>query len=394
MHRIACGAQGAQGALRQNKVRRISGDMEGVKGTAMSEGKRVLVAMSGGVDSSVSAKILIDQGFECVGCTMRLHEATQVPSAAEDSCGSGSDIDDARQVAQRLGIPHHTLEYMSDFKKNVIDPFCASYLSGCTPNPCVDCNRTMKFGKLFDFARSQACEYVATGHYVRVEQREDGFFYLRKAADTSKDQSYVLYALSQDQLSRVIFPLGGMSKTLTRGIAAGQGFGNAEKAESMDICFVPDGDYARVVEKYAGSLGEPGDFVTSAGEIRGQHQGIARYTIGQRKGLGLYGPEPLYVNAIDPHTNTITVGPRHELMQRDCLVGEVCWAAGAAPAEEFRCAAKIRYRQIEQPCTVHVESDSRVRVVFDEPQSAITPGQAAVFYDGEYVLGGGRIKRQ
>ena len=346
--------------------------------------------MSGGVDSSVTAKLLLDAGYDCVGCTMRLHDAAAV-EAPEGACGSGSDMDDARAVAQALGMPHHALDYAEDFRANVIDPFCASYLAGRTPNPCIECNRAMKFGKLFEFARVQGCDYVATGHYVRVEQREDGNFYLRKAADASKDQTYVLYFLNQEQLAHVTFPLGAFTKEHARDIAAGQGFANAEKPESMDICFVPDGDYARVVRECAGTLGEPGDFVTTEGVVRGRHKGIACYTIGQRKGLGLYGPEPVYVSAIDAAANTVTVGPRAELLRSDCLVGNVCWAAGAAPAEEFRCAAKIRYRQTEQPCTVQVLPDGKLRLLFDEPQSAITPGQAAVLYDGEYVLGGGCI---
>ena len=349
--------------------------------------KKVLIAMSGGVDSSVAACLLTEQGYACVGCTMRLFGGDE---AGESTCCSLSDVEDARAVAMRLGIPFYVFNFCDDFKKNVIDRFVACYRAGKTPNPCVDCNRYMKFEKLLTRAAELGCDYVATGHYARVERQGDRYL-LKKAADPAKDQSYVLYRLTQAQLSHVLFPLGGYGKEQTRALAAAHGFVNADKPDSQDICFVPDGDHAAAIARLTGQTEPTGLFLDTAGRVLGEHRGISRYTVGQRRGLGIASSEPYYVLAVRPDDNTVVLGREGDLYQSEMTVTDVNWIAGQTPTAPVRCAVKIRYRQKEQPALVTPTGADTATVVFEQPQRAVTPGQSAVFYDGDTVLGGGEI---
>ena len=349
--------------------------------------------MSGGVDSSVAAKLMIDEGFECIGCTMKLWEADSEDGETRSrSCCTLDDTLDAKSVAARLGIPFYAFNFKSDFEREGICPFVASYERGETPNPCIECNRTMKFGKLFDRADVLGCDVIATGHYARIERADEGKYILKKALDLSKDQSYVLYMLGQRELSRLAFPLGSLTKIETRKLASENGFVNASKPDSQDICFVPDGDYASVIKK-RGARSEPGEFVMTDNTVVGEHRGIVHYTIGQRKHLGVALGRPVFVVAIDVENNRVVLGDEEELFSREAFVRDFSWVSGEAPVEPIRCRAKIRYRKAEQDATATVESDGSVRLVFDEGQRAICPGQAAVLYDGEVVLGGGRIAR-
>lgn len=348
---------------------------------------KALIAMSGGVDSSVAAYMMLQAGIDCIGCTMQLLEPTEEECTADRTCCSLDDTMDARSVARRLGIPFYAFNFRDEFQKNVVQCFVDSYLRGQTPNPCIDCNRHLKFGKLLLRAEELGCDCVVTGHYARIEQR-DGAYVLRKALDPTKDQSYVLYNLTQRQLAHTRFPLGDMTKQETRQIAQAQGFVNAAKPDSQDICFVPDGDYARVIEQYADYVPPPGDFVTTDGRVLGHHKGIIHYTIGQRKGLGIAADAPYYVCAIRPQDNTVVLGRPQDLMRTAAEVPQMHWISGKAPDEPIRCSVKIRYRQPEQPSLV-IPTDGGVRIEFDVPQRAVTPGQSAVLYDGDVVLGGG-----
>ena len=351
---------------------------------------KALIAMSGGVDSSVAALLTRDAGFDCVGCTMRLYDNVDAGVPREKACCSLDDAEDARSVCYRLGMKHFTFNFTEEFREKVIGNFVDSYLRGETPNPCIECNRCLKFDRLLDRARVLGCDCVVTGHYARIE-REGERYLLKKAADPAKDQSYVLYMLTQEQLAHIRFPLGGLSKAETRAIAEEHGFLNANKPDSQDICFVPDGDYARVIELRTGQPSEPGDFIDRSGRVLGRHQGIIRYTLGQHRGLGLYWHEPLYVLKIDPARNTVTLGPQEALFSRELTARAFNWISGAAPEGEMRCTAKARYRQREQAASAVALPDGSVRVVFDEAQRAITPGQSVVLYDGDTVLGGGII---
>ena len=360
---------------------------------------KALIAMSGGVDSSVAAKLMLDAGYECVGCTMKLWDVGDTPGAMDDeadqavkTCCSLDDTLDARSVARRLAMPFYAFNFKADFERDVICPFVSSYEAGETPNPCIECNRRLKFGSLLRRADELGCEKLVTGHYACVERGADGRYVLKKALDPAKDQSYVLYMLGQSELSRVMFPLGALTKSEVRHIATENGFVNANKPESQDICFVPDGDYAAFIGR-RGVVSEPGEFVDTARRVVGEHRGIIHYTVGQRKHLGIAMGRPVYVVAVDAAANRVVLGDEEELFSREALVRDFSWVSGEAPKEPIRCAAKIRYRKAEQSATATVEPDGSVRLVFDEPQRAICPGQAAVLYDGDVVLGGGRIVR-
>ena len=351
---------------------------------------KAMIAMSGGVDSSVAAWLMLQAGWDCLGCTMKLFQNEDAGLPKDKSCCSLEDVEDARMAAFRMGIPHYVFNFTDTFREQVIDRFTAAYLAGRTPNPCIDCNRFLKFDRLWQWARELSCDAIVTGHYARIEA-EEGRWVLKKALDPDKDQSYVLYRMTQELLAHTRFPLGELSKAETRAIAEAQGFGNAHKPDSQDICFVPDGDYARVIEERTGLRPEPGDFLDLNGKVLGRHRGVIHYTVGQRRGLGISAEKPLYVVSIDAAANTVTVGLKEALFRRTALVEDFHWISGEAPAAPLRCAAKIRYRHPEQPCLLTPLPDGGVRLDFDEPQRAITPGQSAVVYDGDRVLGGGEL---
>ena len=353
-------------------------------------GRKALIAMSGGVDSSVAAFLSKQAGYDCIGVTMKLFQNEDVGINRTRTCCSLDDVEDARSVARRLGIPYYVFNFSSDFKGQVIRRFIAAYESGATPKPCIDCNRYLKFDRLFQRARELGCEAIVTGHYARIEM-QDGRYVLKKALDRSKDQSYVLYSLTQEQLAHVRFPLGELSKSEVRSIAEAQGFCNAEKPDSQDICFVPDGDYAAFLERYAGKSYPPGDVLDLSGQVIGQHRGAVRFTIGQRKGLGLALNEPVYVCRKDMTANTVTVGPEQALFDRELWANDMNWISIDRLSKPMWIYAKIRYQQTEQPATVYPDERGKIRLLFDMPQRAVTAGQAVVLYDGDTVVGGGII---
>lgn len=351
---------------------------------------RVLVAMSGGVDSSVAAYLLKEQGYECIGATMRLFENADAGLPPQKTCCSLDDVADAEDVAYRLGMKFYVFNFTSDFREKVISRFISAYENGLTPNPCIDCNRYMKFEKLHQRARILDCDYIATGHYARIEEK-NGRYLLKKAADPSKDQSYVLYSMTQEELRHTLFPLGEMKKEETREIAAERGFFNADKPDSQDICFVPDGDYAKVIRSHTGKEYPPGNFVDLAGRVIGLHKGIIHYTVGQRKGLGQGFGEKMYVCAVRKEDNTVVLGKDSDLFTKELEVQDFNWIAFDEPDVPFPAEVRIRYQQKERPATVLPLGGGRVRIVFDEAQRAVTPGQAAVVYQGDVVVGGGVI---
>ena len=353
---------------------------------------KALIAMSGGVDSSVAAQMMASRGYECVGCTMRLYENDVVGMDLMDTCCSYENTQDARSVTEKIGIPYHIVHYENLFRQEVIEPFIDEYLHGRTPNPCIECNRLLKFQHLYEKMQALGCDLLVTGHYARVRfDEESGRYQLLKALDLAKDQSYVLYVLTQEQLAHVQFPLGEQDKHKTREIASESGFQNAGKHDSQDICFVPDGDYAGFIERYSGKTCPAGDFVDADGNVLGRHKGIIHYTLGQRRGLGLPAANRLYVTGIDPESNTVTIGSNDDLMKTTLYARKVNLIAMDRIETPLRCSAKIRYRHKEQPCTVTQPEEDLLKVVFDEPQRAITPGQSVVLYDGDVVLGGGVI---
>ena len=346
--------------------------------------------MSGGVDSSVAAYLMKQRGFDCIGVTMKLFSNEEIGCSRAKTCCSLEDVEDARSVAYRLGIPYYVFNFTEDFGRQVIDRFVAAYENGATPNPCIDCNRYLKFERLYRRAAELGCDRVATGHYARIEKQGDRYL-LKKASDESKDQSYVLYAMTQEQLAHTAFPCGALNKTQTRQIAEEQGFLNAEKPDSQDICFVPDGDYAAFIRRYTGKCYPDGPFVTTQGTIVGRHRGIIHYTVGQRKGLGVSSDRPLYVQSIDAAKNTVVLGEDRELFGTELNAVNFNWIAFETPPDVLRAKAKIRYRHREQWATVEVTGKNTVHLVFDAPQRAVTRGQAVVLYDGDTVLGGGEI---
>lgn len=354
--------------------------------------QKALIAMSGGVDSSVAAYLIKQAGYQVAGANMRLFTNADIGADEEGTCCSAADVEDARQVAARLGMPFYVFNMADKFRAAVIDRFIAAYQKGETPNPCIDCNRYLKFEGLFDRARTLGYDYIVTGHYAQIDYNEaTGRWQLRRAADPAKDQSYVLYSLTQEQLAHTLFPLGGLGKQEVRKIAQEQGFITADKAESQDICFVPDGDYAAFIEEHSGQAATPGDFLDVNGKVVGRHKGVIRYTVGQRRGLGLAMPRPVYVKEINPTANTVTVAYDEELFCDRLTAREINLIDRVYIANPLRLQVKIRYNQKAQWATVTQTGDDELNIVFDEPQRAIAKGQAAVLYDGDIVVGGGRI---
>ncbi len=354
--------------------------------------ERVLIAMSGGVDSSVAAWLLKQQGYDCAGATMRLFRSTDLGEACHKTCCSETDAEDAGDVAFRLGMPFEVLDYTPLFREQVIRRFLHAYEQGLTPNPCIDCNRFLKFDALLDYALREGFDAVATGHYARITREEGaGRWQLRKALDENKDQSYVLYMLTQEQLAHLLLPLGGRRKAEIRQIAAEQGFINARKRESQDICFIPDGDYAAFLERWSGKTWPEGNILDRNGKVLGRHRGALRYTVGQRRGLDLPMGERIYVCAKDMERNTVTVGPESALYSRALLAGRMNWLSVPEPEGPIRVSARTRYRQTETPAIAYPLPEGRMKLVFDEPKRAVTAGQAVVLYDGDMVVGGGTI---
>ena len=349
--------------------------------------KKVLVAMSGGVDSSAAAALLVQQGYDCDGAMLKL-------APNEDSrCCSADDAEDARQAATRLGMRFYVFNETDRFRRCVMDRFTAEYAAGRTPNPCIDCNRELKFGALLDRALTLGYDYIATGHYARVAyDAESGRYRLLRGAERRKDQSYVLYQLTQHQLAHLLLPVGDYDKPAIRDKAREAGLDNADKGDSQDICFLPDGDYVNFLQRQGLTL-TPGDFLDEAGCVLGRHRGLPCYTIGQGKGLGVAVGRHVYVLEKDRDRNAIVLGDDAALYASSLLASHVNWISGQIPAAPVRCAAKTRYSQVETPCTAYPLPGGGLRVVFDQPQRAITAGQAVVLYDGNEVLGGGTIEK-
>jgi len=365
-------------------------------------GDRVVLAMSGGVDSSAAAVLLHQQGYEVIGLFMRSGEseaACALPNtgllpvvtaaAHRQGCCSADDAGDARRVADRLGIPFHSLNFQNEFRR-IKDYFADEYLTGRTPNPCVQCNNWLKFGKLWEFAQAVEANHIATGHYARILQNADDDWGLYRGDDDNKDQSYVLFGIRRELLPKILLPIGTFEKPAIRELARDAGLRVATKKDSYEICFVPDQDYAGFLKRYRQHEGTEGDFVDTAGNVLGHHEGYEHFTVGQRKGLGIAFGEPRFVIRIEPRSRRVVLGRREDLAVQSIPVQQLNWLA-AIPGSEFRCEVKVRYRQQSEPCRVILHSAERAEVIPDEPLFQVAPGQAAVFYDGPRVLGGGWI---
>lgn len=355
--------------------------------------KKVMVAMSGGVDSSVAAVLLRDQGYDICGATLKLFDDEEVLTSCNTrTCCSLEDVEDARSVCYKLGIDHFVFNFKDTFKDEVIGKFARSYQSGKTPNPCIDCNRYIKFSKLIQRAILMEKDYIATGHYAQIEyDKSSGRYLLKKAFDLSKDQSYVLYVLSQHDLSRTLLPLGGMEKSQVRKIAEERDLINARKPDSQDICFVRDGDYAGFLENTMKVKSEKGNFIDTKGKVLGQHKGIIHYTIGQRKGLGIAMGKPAYVINKNKEDNTVTLGSGEDLYSKRLTASDLNMIALGKLTGPMKAKVKTRYSQEETAATLYPEGDDEIIVEFNDSQRSITPGQAVVFYDGDIVIGGGTI---
>ena len=341
--------------------------------------EKVLLGMSGGVDSSAAALLLTEQGYDVTGLTLKL--------CKEDK---EQDLTDAKAVCEKIGIKHITLDLKKEFGEKVVSPFIEDYKNGLTPNPCLECNKYIKFGIMLDFALKNGFQKIATGHYARVEREGDRFI-LKKATDISKDQSYVLYSLTQHQLSHLLLPLGSLSKSEIREKAEESGLVNANRPDSQDICFVPDGDYASFIEKTDGFVSQKGDYVDINGTFLGKHEGVINYTIGQRKGLGIALGKPQFVIDKNAQTNTVILGDEEHLFKTEVLVKDVNFIPFGRLEKEMNVKAKLRYRHKESPCAISPLENGKVKIVFSDPQRAPSAGQAAVFYDGNTVVGGGKI---
>ena len=352
--------------------------------------KKILLGMSGGVDSSVAALLLQRQGYEVTGVTMRLRPDEYMCTSQSGGCCSLDDIDDARRVCYRLGIEHLVMNFTEEFERDVIEPFAKDYQAGRTPNPCINCNRYLQFEEMLRRAQQLGFDAVATGHYAIVRQNQNGRWLLYRSP-AGKDQSYVLYSMTQRQLAHTLFPLGELEKPEVRRMAQEAGLPVAKKPDSQEICFVENKDYAGFIRRYTGKEPPAGDFVDAGGRVLGRHKGITHYTVGQRKGLGVSFPQPMYVNAIDAGHNRIVLGPEGSQYASELAAGDLNWIAFDEPPVELHVQAKVRYQARPAAARVLPDGEEKVRVLFDEPQRAVTPGQAVVFYQDDLVVGGGTI---
>ncbi len=371
-------------------------DVQGPRGDSRAVTRRaaaqdlVAVAMSGGVDSSTAAALLVHQGYRVFGVMMQLWATNQERESPHSRCDSRDAASDARSVCDLLGIPFHLVSLADEFKAHVVDYFLDTYALGRTPNPCLVCNRQIKFGALWRVVSDFGAQRLATGHYARV-RRQNGAYQLLRGVDKNKDQSYVLYVLSQEQLARALFPLGNLTKVEVRALAEEYGLPVADKLESQDACFISDGNYRAFIAQRRPEAARPGPILDMKGDVVGQHRGLAFYTVGQRQGLGIAAPHPLYVVSIDMPRNSLVVGPKQAVFRSELLAEQVNYIAGSPPSEPVRITAKIRYKAPEASATLFPLTGGTVRVVFDQAQAAITPGQGVVFYQQEVVLGGGII---